>query len=31
MTSRCILVFAAYMVPKMFNYVNVVGVLQKRR
>lgn len=26
--SRCILVFAAFMVPKMFNYVNVVGVLR---
>ncbi|MBS5284023.1 MAG: MATE family efflux transporter [Clostridiales bacterium] len=26
--SLCILVFAAYMPPKMFNYVNVVGVLR---
>ena len=26
--SRCLLVFAAYMPAKMFNYVNVVGVLR---
>lgn len=26
--SLCILTFAAYMPPKMFNYVNVVGVLR---
>lgn len=26
--SRCVLVFAAYMPAKMFNYVNVVGVLR---
>ena len=26
--SRCLLIFAAYMPAKMFNYVNVVGVLR---
>lgn len=26
--SRCLLVFAAYMPAKMFNYVNIVGVLR---
>ena len=26
--NRCLLVFALYMPAKMFNYVNVVGVLR---
>ena len=26
--SRCLLVFVAYMPAKMFNYVNIVGVLR---
>lgn len=28
MISRCLLVFVAYMPAKMFNYVNIVGVLR---